>query len=281
MIRSENAMNVAFASFEAWRGWHQEHPWVFDSALVTETVGDIARAGLRDPVSGHVPASEVIITGDNWRETIVALGLNSRTRALMALAQEAAGDHAHLLDVYACECVTSLAERLRAQFPGFVGSEYFSDGRVSQAVSARFPDCTHQDVQTLSFPDSSFDLYVSSEVLEHVPSVSLTIKEARRILRPGGVFLATFPFRLVHYESLTRAVLNTDGDIEYLTEPEYHGNPVNPSGGSLVFTIPGWDILDTCREAGFKQASMRLVFSPELGIVGTHCAGIFVLEARF
>jgi hypothetical protein len=30
-----------------------------------------------------------------------------------------------------------------------------------------------------------------------------------------------------------------DDEID-LMEPECHGNPIDPSGGSLVFGIPGW-----------------------------------------
>ncbi|MBS0243140.1 MAG: class I SAM-dependent methyltransferase, partial [Proteobacteria bacterium] len=133
--------------------------------------------------------------------------------------------------------------------------------------------------QALSFRDGTFDMYLSSEVLEHVPSIPLTLREARRILRPGGVFLATFPFRLVDPHSQEKARLE-NGTIVYLTEPEYHGNPVDPKGGSLVFTIPGWDILDHCRNAGFGYPSMRFVHSGAMGITGPGCAGIFALVAR-
>ena len=41
----------------------------------------------------------------------------------------------------------------------------------------------HQDVQALSFSDDSFDIYVSCEVLEHVPDMDRAISEAARILK--------------------------------------------------------------------------------------------------
>jgi hypothetical protein len=71
-----------------------------------------------------------------------------------------------------------------------------------------------------------------------------------------------------------------DGLIIYLTEPEYHGNPTDPDKGSLVFTIPGWNILSQCESAGFSRATMVFKSSRHLGIVGAEIAGIFVLMAQ-
>jgi len=36
---------------------------------------------------------------------------------------------------------------------------------------------------------------------------------------------------------------------------------MDPELGSLVFTIPGWDIIPNCREAGFARAEMILLAS--------------------
>jgi hypothetical protein len=49
-------------------------------------------------------------------------------------------------------------------------------------------------------------------------------------------------------------------------EPEYHGNPLDPQG-SLVFSIPGWDILDAARASGFAVAEMVAMSSRRYGIV--------------
>ncbi len=50
------------------------------------------------------------------------------------------------------------------------------------------------DVQHLDFiPDNSIDVFVSFETLEHVPSPDRLIAEAKRVLRPGGRFIASVP----------------------------------------------------------------------------------------
>ncbi len=45
----------------------------------------------------------------------------------------------------------------------------------------------------LSFPDNSFDLIVSTEVIEHVGNSPKMIEEIQRVLKPGGVAIMTFP----------------------------------------------------------------------------------------
>jgi SAM-dependent methyltransferase len=49
------------------------------------------------------------------------------------------------------------------------------------------------DMTQAPFPDSSFDLVVSVEVLEHVEEDDRFVHQAHRVLKPGGVFLMTTP----------------------------------------------------------------------------------------
>jgi hypothetical protein len=39
-----------------------------------------------------------------------------------------------------------------------------------------------------------------------------------------------------------------------------------------VFQIPGWDLLDRMRDAGFASARIRLCLSRRHGVFGTHTA---------
>jgi SAM-dependent methyltransferase len=128
------------------------------------------------------------------------------------------------------------------------------------------------------FPDQSFDVVLTNEVLEHVPDLSAALRDTVRILRPGGKLIGTFPFNWAAFTTDIRARLNADG-IEHLRPPEYHGNPVDPEGGSLVFQIPGWDILELCKAAGFSDACMVFTGSTRLGITSREIPGVFVIEA--
>ncbi len=53
------------------------------------------------------------------------------------------------------------------------------------------------DAARLPFPDSSLDLYVSFETIEHIPDDRAAVREARRVLAPGGIFLCSTPERRV------------------------------------------------------------------------------------
>jgi SAM-dependent methyltransferase len=46
------------------------------------------------------------------------------------------------------------------------------------------------DAQRLPFPDGSFDVVLAPHMLYHVPDVAQAAREARRVLRPGGTFVA-------------------------------------------------------------------------------------------
>jgi hypothetical protein len=63
-------------------------------------------------------------------------------------------------------------------------------------------------------------------------------------------------------------------------EPEFHGNPVDPEKGSLVYQIPGWDLLDQARSAGFAQPVIHWINAPGFGVVSQETPGVMVLAAR-
>jgi SAM-dependent methyltransferase len=248
-----------FANLPSWKRWLDENPWAIIPDYITSVVSDIRRKGLFDPLQGYARPSQIAIDEHNLRESVVFRGLNSRCRAVLRLLIDA--DLSDESVVYASENFTALANLLREHFPNFIGSEYLP------TVSCRdkFANTRHEDIQALSLEDASIDAYVSCEIMEHIPSIPDALREAARVLRPGGVLIATFPFRTVDQDTVIKASLE-NGQVRFLTEPEYHGNPVDPQG-SLVFSIPGWDILDTARAIGFSDARMIAITSRYFGII--------------
>ena len=151
-------------------------------------------------------------------------------------------------------------------------SEYFGDldgpGQEVQGIR-------HENLQKLSFADKSFDLLLSSDVLEHMPSPYAAHQEIFRVLKPGGQHIFTVPFNPGVDEDDIRARV-VDGQIEYLAEKIFHGDPVRPNDGILVWTIFGQEMVDRLTELGFVVATMR-INEPYHGIIGDN-AIVFVAQ---
>jgi ubiquinone/menaquinone biosynthesis C-methylase UbiE len=71
--------------------------------------------------------------------------------------------------------------------------------RAIAAARVRFPESKWlvADARTLPFPDESFDVVAFSSVLHHIPDFSAALREAGRVLRPGGKVFAFDP-NLLH-----------------------------------------------------------------------------------
>lgn len=60
-------------------------------------------------------------------------------------------------------------------------------------------------IESLPFPDESFDVVVCDNVLEHLDQPARVFSEVRRVLRPGGVFLGKTPNRYHYMPLVARA----------------------------------------------------------------------------
>jgi SAM-dependent methyltransferase len=199
-------------------------------------------------------------------------------------------------NMYLMECTTPLYQWAIKKFGShrIVGSEYFGaqcqPGEIikawryhppfnySQLRAAirhqaslfysmlRLEGVQHEDVTRLSFESDSLDLIISNDVFEHIPNPKTAFTECARVLRTGGVMLATLPFHVDVDSSITRASI-ADGELVNLLPLMYHGNPVS-SGGSLVFTDFGWDVIEHLKQAGFSEVTIKCYSSAEFGHFG-------------
>jgi SAM-dependent methyltransferase len=97
-----------------------------------------------------------------------------------------------------------------------------------------------ENLEELSFPDESFDLHITQDVLEHVFHPSRVFREIARTLKPGGMHIFTVPLVNKNSPSRLRARLE-NGEIVHIVEDIYHGNPIG-DGRSLVTVDWGYDI---------------------------------------
>jgi len=153
---------------------------------------------------------------------------------------------------------------LKAYGNKYVYSAYLGKGIESGTMKN---DVRHEDVRKTSFPSDHFDFVLSSDVLEHVPEPGDAFIEIRRILKPGGKLIFTVPFVEDRQESDRRAIEDEAGEVVLLTEPQYHGDPLNPNG-ILLFTLFGWDVLEMARNAGLA-CYVRKLYMLRYGIIGS------------
>jgi SAM-dependent methyltransferase len=112
------------------------------------------------------------------------------------------------------------------------------------------------DLQNISFADSTFDIILSSDVMEHVRDIGSAHKEIYRCLKPGGAHIFTIPF---DENALTTRILidaSSPRDI-YLELPQIHGDD-HLTGGVPAYRIYGMDLLDDLRAVGFDASLVRV-----------------------
>ncbi|WP_143684528.1 methyltransferase domain-containing protein [Variovorax sp. KK3] len=168
------------------------------------------------------------------------------------------------LAVYNTES-TGAVHRVLSTNPGYVCSEYFgAEYRSGETVRG----CRHEDLQNMSFADQSLDIVLSSDVLEHMPDPYRAHREIFRVLRRGGRHIFTVPFDSAAPLDDRRADL-VNGEVVYLAEKLYHGDPVNPEAGILVWTIFGLEMLVELARIGFAPTAVNLLL-PWHGVIGAH-----------
>lgn len=206
--------------------------------------------------------------------SIKAAGMDAGDRAaLEVLSLYAEGKNPRDLRILVAEPFSSLSLAVRGRFPRCLATGYLPD-----EPSLLFP-IEHVDLLNTRFPDQSFDVLVSIEVLEHLPDYKKSLREAARITRNNGIYIFTCPFYWFKEETEVKATIE-NGEIKYFSEPEYHGDPLRPENGILVFQIPAWDLIDHINAAGFSDAAAVYMSSVNAGIVGKHIRGCFVFVCQ-
>lgn len=245
-------------------------------------VEQVTRAlGILEPFSGeHIPPEAIQIQGPNYRESLVANGLLSRNRAVLVVLEQLYGSLEALgqQEIYLVEALTGFALWLRRQLGGerLLCSEFLEDAEQA------FSGIPHQDLCALTFSDASFDLVLCNELFEHVQDLELAFREIARVLKPGGRLLATCPMAFGQKASIEKARHNhATGEAELIVaEAEFHGDPVRPDHGSLVYRIPGWELLDQLQAAGFADVAIQHIASWKHGVLGSDLPGVLVIEAQ-
>jgi SAM-dependent methyltransferase len=145
----------------------------------------------RAGVDGDDPATEVAAYYDDyWGRGVYPEGsqLNAPLRSLI---EPHAGAATRVLDV-GCGNGRAAGRWLNPRVGEYVGVDV-SPLAVEAARELGLDARVIEDATALPFADASFDLVVCIEVLEHLLRPDHAVQEIRRVLAPGGVFVATVP----------------------------------------------------------------------------------------
>lgn len=130
--------------------------------------------------------------------------------------------------------------------PHYIQSYYWDDLAPGESRGG----IVNQDLQSLTFEDETFDLVVTSDLMEHVRRPYAAFEEIRRVLKVGGRHVFTVPMAIpVAAKTVHRVDTTSDTDVPLLA-PNYH--IAGDGGRALVYTDFGKDLLDRLAEIGFE-----------------------------
>jgi SAM-dependent methyltransferase len=275
------ALHELHSSYNTFASFQPDLPGLLQQGGLLDDCITFARAlGILEPLSSeHIPPEALLIQGPNWRESLIGNGLLSRNRAVLWVLERLYGSLETLKqkNIYLVEALTGFSLWLRRQ----IGQERVLCSEYLEDAEASFNDIPHQDLCDLTLSTCSLDLVICNELFEHVRYLDRAFAEITRVLKPGGRLVATCPLAFGQQESIVKAVADPrTGEIQLLGEAELHADPVRPEHGSLVFRIPGWEVLEQLKGAGMAQARIHHVASWKHGILGSDLPGILVIEAQ-
>jgi SAM-dependent methyltransferase len=125
-----------------------------------------------------------------------------------------------------------------------------------------------EDLESLTFADECFDVFITQDVLEHVFHPDRALAEISRVLKWGGVHVFTTPKHPALAASYARAT-TAGGEVVHVHEPQYHGNPIS-EGGSLVTWEYGADVDDLLGRWSGYLTSTFVIRDRTRGIDGEH-----------
>lgn len=121
----------------------------------------------------------------------------------------------------------SLALILRRNgFEHVQGVDFLDPGQLQRDAlesMERYVQVNLNEAGLAAFAPESFDIVVSSDVIEHIESPAFLLREIARVLVPGGALFLTYPNAFNMFERLV--LLATGNSTRYRTEaPGSHGH---------------------------------------------------------
>jgi len=151
--------------------------------------------------------------------------------------------------------------KLKSECRKYLATQYYPN----HIFGAQVDQFQNEDLENQTFPDNSFDLVITQDVMEHIYNPEKTFAEIARTLKKGGAHIFTVPIINKHKKTELWAVKGEDGNPTFKKTPEYHGNPVDPKGSPVTFHW-GYDIVDFIKTTSKLETEIEYINDLKYGI---------------
>lgn len=153
------------------------------------------------------------------------------------------------------------SRKLKRECKNYLASQYFP----GQPIGTIINDFRNEDLEHQTFADSSFDLVITQDVVEHIYNPEDAFKEIARTLKPGGAHIFTVPIENKHKKTERWAVKGEDNNPIFCKTPEWHGNPIDPKGSPVTMHW-GFDIVAYIKAATGLETEIEHIDDLHFGI---------------
>jgi SAM-dependent methyltransferase len=176
-------------------------------------------------------------------------------------------------------------QRIRRECADYSFSYYYPNVQAGTVHPSTGYRC--ENLERLTFKDDEFDLFLTSDVMEHVFDPDAAFREIGRVLKPGGAHVFVVPLdngptsseRCAELRGGTVTHLPVRPHPLLLPPPIYHGDPTNAEGALQTFRW-GYDICGVIYKASGMSSVILDVQSPTVGIVGELAEAIVSFKPR-
>jgi SAM-dependent methyltransferase len=151
--------------------------------------------------------------------------------------------------------------KLKKYCKNYVSSQYYPDKPFGEMVG----DHRNEDLENQTFPDNSFDIIVTQDVMEHIYNPEKAFSEIARTLKKGGSHIFTVPIINRHKPTEIWATKGENGNPIFLKTEEYHGNPVDPNGSPVTMHW-GFDIVEFIKSKSGLETTVEYIDNLKYGI---------------
>ena len=169
----------------------------------------------------------------------------------MPTVKSAVGTGLGGLRILDTDAYSPISKLLRGE-SSYVVSSFRSDTAMNTLLG---PNHHNVDLERMPFADGSFDVLLTSDVMEHVRDIDAAHREIARVLAPGGQYIFTVPYDGV---CPTHHVLVDVSGTEdrFLVPPQNHGDPI--TGGILAYRVFGQGIFADLERVGLSARLLDL-----------------------